>query len=67
MATYFEGTYRKDVCDDVIGTGKRAFYGPQIHSSSMNPPCPNISGSPDPNLATAAAWNGEGEDATSLN
>ena len=67
MATYFEGTYRKDVCDDVIGTGKRAFSGPQIHSSSMNPPTPNVSGSPNPNAANAAAWGGAGENATSLN
>jgi len=60
MATYFEGTTRRAVCNNVIGTGKRAYAGPQVKSNSMNPPAPKEAGRSNPTSATAAPWGGTG-------
>ena len=66
MATYFMDTTRRDICANVIGTGKRAYAGPQIASRSMNPPAPCETGTADPNSGTAGVWGGAGSDQSSL-
>ncbi len=65
MSTYFEGTTRRATCDNVIGTGKRAYHGGQmVHSNTMNPHVGKETGAASPSSSTAAAWGGVGSDSS---